>query len=94
MDIWGCKGPWACYKRDSFSLRWQTMHTFTYAHVIDVLGLQQPRERPEMQPIPVSYPLELVHLDFLTIGGKADDNRNVNILIVTDHLTKYAQALV
>ena len=47
-----------------------------------------------MQPILVSYPLQLVHLDFLTVGGKADDNRSVNILTVTDHLTKYAQAYV
>ena len=28
-----------------------------------------------MQPILVSYPLELVHLDFLTLGGKTDDNK-------------------
>ena len=45
-----------------------------------------------MQPILVSYPLELVHLDFLTLGGKTDDS--INILIVTDHFTKYAQAYV
>ena len=38
--------------------------------------------------------MELVHLDFLTLGGKADDNRGVNILIVTDHFTKYAQAYI
>ena len=55
---------------------------------------KQPQERSEMQPILISYPLELVHLEFLTIGGKADDNRSVNILIVTDHFTKYAQAYV
>ena len=42
----------------------------------------------------VSYPLELVHLDFLTLEGKADDHKSVNILIVTDHFTKYAQAYV
>ena len=47
-----------------------------------------------MQPVLVSYPLEIVYLDFLTSGGKADDNRSVNILIVTDHFTKYAQAYV
>ena len=47
-----------------------------------------------MQPILVSYPLELVHLDFLTLGGKADDNKSVNILIVKDHFTKYAQAYI
>ena len=28
-----------------------------------------------MQPILVSYPLELVHLDFLTLGGKMDDSK-------------------
>ena len=43
----------------------------------------QPQERSEMWPILVSYPL-----DFLTLGGKADDNRGVNIPIVTDHFTK------
>ena len=47
-----------------------------------------------MQPILVSYPVELVHLDFFTLGGKADDNRSVNILIVTDHFIKYAQAYI
>ena len=47
-----------------------------------------------MQPILVLYPMELVHSDFLTLGGKADDNKSVNILIVTDHFTKYAQTYV
>ena len=47
-----------------------------------------------MQPILVSYPMELVHFDFLTLGGKADDHKSVNILIVTDYFTKYAQAYI
>ena len=47
-----------------------------------------------MHPILVSYPLELVHLNFLPLGGKADDNRSVNILTVTDHFMKYAPAYV
>ena len=47
-----------------------------------------------MQPILVSYPLELIYLDFLTLGGKANDCKGVNILIVTDHFTKYAQAYI
>ena len=47
-----------------------------------------------MHPILVSYPIELVCLDFLTLGGKADDNKSVNILIVTDHFTKYAEAYI
>ena len=47
-----------------------------------------------MQLILVSYPMELVHFDFLTLGGKADDSRSVNILIVTDHSAKYVQACI
>ena len=38
--------------------------------------------------------MELVHLDFLTLGGKMDDSRSINILMVTDHFTKYAQTYV
>ena len=47
-----------------------------------------------MQPILVCYPLELVHLDFLTLGGKMGDSKSINVLIVTDHFTKYAHAYV
>ena len=56
--------------------------------------LKQPQEKAEMQPILVSYPLELIHLDYLTLGGKADDNRSLNILVVTGHFSKYAQAYI
>ena len=55
---------------------------------------KQSQERSEVHPILVAYPMELVHLDFLTLGGKADDNMSVNILILTDHFTKYAQAYI
>ena len=37
--------------------------------------------------------MKLVHMDYLTIEtGKA--NNNVNILVVTDHSTRYAQAFI
>ena len=38
--------------------------------------------------------MELMHLDILTLGGKVEGTKNVNILIVTDHFTKYAQAYI
>ena len=47
-----------------------------------------------MQPILVSYPMELIHLDFLTLGGKAGDAKSTNILVITDHFTKYAHAYI
>ena len=47
-----------------------------------------------MQPILVSYLTELIHLDFLTLGGKTRDAQCTNILVITDHLTRYVQAYV
>ena len=67
----------------------------THIHTCDrCTKFKQPQEKSEMQVILVSYPLELVHLDFLTLGGKMDDSRSINVLIVTDYFTKYAQAYV
>ena len=48
------------------------------------MSFKQPQEREEMSPIETTYPLELVHLDFLTIGQK---DRTMNVLVVTDHFT-------
>ena len=47
-----------------------------------------------MQPVLVSYLMELIHLDFQTLGGKAGDTKSTNILVVTGHFTKYAQAYI
>ena len=47
----------------------------------------------ELHPILTTHLMELVHIDFLTIeSGKGD--KVVNILVVTDHFTRYAQANV
>ena len=58
------------------------------------LQFKQPQEKAEMQAILVSYPMELIHLDFLTLAGKAGDTKSVNILVITDNFTKYAQAYI
>ena len=76
---------------------WPKMADDVWTHICTCdrcIRLKQPQEKSEMQPILVSYPLELVHLDFLTLGGKMDDSKRINVLIVTDHLTKYVQAYV
>ena len=39
-----------------------------------------------MKSIICTYPLKLVHLNFLTIGKEGSD-KNVNILVITDHFT-------
>ena len=57
------------------------------------LRFKQKPQVAELNPILASYPLELVHIDFLTIeSGK--DSKDINVLIITDHFTKFAQAFV
>ena len=53
---------------------------------------QQP-EREKLKPISCTYPLELVHLDFLTIG-REDTEKAINIMVITDHFTRYAQMYI
>ena len=40
------------------------------------------------------HPQEKSDLDFLILGGKMDDSKSVNVLVVTDLFIKYAQAYV
>ena len=51
-------------------------------------------EREAMSSFETSYPMEIVHMDFLLIGSKKDPNKGINVLVVTDHFTRYAQAFV
>ena len=66
----------------------------TYIRACDrCTQFKQAPEKAEMHPIETSYPMELVHMDFLTIG-KPNTDKMINILIVADHFTKYVQAYV
>ena len=56
------------------------------------LRFKQKPDNPPLKPLLASYPLELVHMDFLRIGGKED--KNANVLVITDHFTRYAQAYI
>ena len=53
-------------------------------------------KRTELNPIVATHPWELIHIDFLTI--KAPENsksvKDINLLIVTDHFIRYAQAFL
>lgn len=49
-----------------------------------------PRKTASMQHMQSSGPLDLVCIDFLTI--EADRHNMSNVLVVTDHFTRYAQA--
>ena len=53
-------------------------------------------ERTELNPIVATCPWELIHIDFLTIEAPKNSKslKDMNLLIVTDHFTRYAQAFV
>ena len=54
---------------------------------------KQPPEREKLKPIHCTYPLELVHIDF-QIKGKESTDKATNIMVITDHFTRYAQAYI
>ena len=53
-------------------------------------------EKAELNPIIATRPLELVHIDYLTIEAPTNSksDKDINILVVTNHFTRYAQAYV
>ena len=50
-------------------------------------------EKAPMENIDATYPMELVHMDYLTIEAN-EGGKDVHILVITDHFTWYAQAVV
>ena len=44
-------------------------------------------------PLEVTYPLELIHMDYLKIESNQSD-KDVHILIVTDHFTRFTQTSI
>ena len=58
------------------------------------IKFKQPQEKAPLCPLEITYPFELIHLDFLSIGGKKDGDKDINVLVVTDHFTRYASAFV
>ena len=46
-----------------------------------------------METIDATYPMELVHMDCLTIEAN-EGGKDVHILVIMDHFMSYAQAIV
>ena len=46
-----------------------------------------------MENIDATYPMELVHMDYLMIEAN-EGGRDVHSLVIVDHFTWYAQAIV
>ena len=43
-------------------------------------------DRAPMKNVNATYPMELVHMDYLTIEA-TEDGKDVHILVITDHFT-------
>ena len=57
------------------------------------LKFKTKQEVAPVETIHVKHPMELVHMDYLTIESNKQD-KDVNILVVTDHFTTLAHAIV
>ena len=51
-------------------------------------------EKAERNPIIATRPLELVHINYLTVEApeNSKSDKDINVLVITDHFTRYAQA--
>ena len=87
---WAWTEPSCCYRTGFIGLGCLRMCVNTLEPAIGVnISKIEEIEQTEAQ-----YSLEMVHVDFLMIGGKKDPRKDINILVVTDHFTRYAQAYV
>ena len=74
-------------------LFWPGMQVEATQHIAKCSRCLKRKSTPQvapLQPILVSQPLELVHLDYLTLEPSKGNIENV--LVITDHFTRYALA--
>ena len=72
---------------------WPRMQTEAMQHVLKCtrcLRRKTPSHVAPLQPIHVTQPLELVHMDYLSLEPSKGNIENV--LVITDHFTRYALA--
>ena len=72
---------------------WPGMHKQATLYVNKCQNCLKRKSIPDvasLQPIIASHPMELVHMDFLSIEPSKGNIENV--LVITDHFTRYAQA--
>ena len=72
---------------------WPNMQVEATQHIAKCSRCLKRKSTPQvapLQPILVSQPLELVHLDYLTLEPSKGNIENV--LVITDHFTRYALA--
>ena len=80
--------------RDQFY--WPGMTEDTTRHIRQYercLQFKASSNRAPMENVDATYPMELVHMDYLMIEAN-EGGKDVHILVITDHFTQYVQAIV
>ena len=76
----------------SFGLAWLLRQRNTLEGVTQCLAFKAKQPKAPLENIMATHPLELVHLNYLCLEpGKGLEE---NVLVVTDHFTRYTQAYV
>ena len=89
----GHLGPAKTFSFLERRLWWPGMRTAVREHICvcrRCLHFKTPPSLAPLQPITASFPMQLVHLDYLKIEGSDDAYRS--ILVVTNHFSGFAQA--
>ena len=76
---------------------WPEMNEDVRTHIWSCsrcVRFKQNQEQAPMVITEMSYPLKMAHMDFLTIGRKGRPVKEINVLVVTDHFTVYAQCYI
>ena len=80
---------WHPLEIDSTGQTLRLMPLIIYEPVSDCLRFKGRQDKEELYPLLAAYPLELVHMDFMTTENP-HTHVDVNILVITDHFTWYA----
>ena len=75
---------------------WTNMFSDKEAHIKNCdqcLSFKAEQPKAELCPILAIHPMEMIHTDYLTIESHKTD-KDINILVITEHFTCYAQAFV
>ena len=67
-----------------------TRHT---QHCERCLSFKAPPDKAPLENVTMTYPMELVHMDYLTIEA-TEGGKDIHILVITDNFTTYAEAIV
>ena len=92
----GHAGIWKCTRLLRKRFYWANINQDMEQHIKRCERCIRFKAKQEMAPlenIEGSYPMELVHIDYLTIESNKTE-KDINILVVTDHFTRLAQAFV